>query len=81
MRKSEPGIIWYLSRPRILSGVDGKNDALREFSYTKTLVPSRNKQRPKLKRTAWDIFYKDEFVVQMDTLREVREFIKEKIEN
>lgn len=75
------GIIWYLSKPRTLSGVDGKNDALREFTYIKTLVPSRNKQRPNLKRIAWDIFYKDQYVITMGTLVEVKAFIKEKIEN
>lgn len=81
MIKSNTGIIWYLSTPRVLSGKDGKNDALREFTYTKTLAPCRNRQRPQNKRIAWDIFYKDEFVIQMGTLLEVKEFIKEKIEN
>lgn len=79
--KTNNRIIWYLSKPRTLSGKDGRNDALREFTYVKTLVPCRDKQYPKNKRIAWDIFYKDQYVITMGTLVEVRAFIKEKIEN
>jgi hypothetical protein len=68
-------IIWYLATPRELPG---KATGIREFSYKKTRAPSRHDPRSMV--VAWDVYYRKSFVIQMGTIREVKQFITEKLD-
>lgn len=59
-----------------------KNEFLRDITYEKTIVPSsyKGRSRRRLMRCGWMIRYKGEHVVTVETLKEVDEFIKEKLD-
>jgi hypothetical protein len=69
-------ISWYLQTPRKLHG---RQEGLDDFTYTRVMVPSESKVYGLI--WAWEIRYKGEFVTILKTKREVKEFIKEKLEN
>lgn len=58
-----------------------ESDKFRGFSYRKTLKDTGFVHQVKnvpTKVIAWDVYYKDEKLIQLDTLKEVNHYIKEK---
>lgn len=58
----------YLTKPR-------KSDKFRGFSYRKTLRDSLCKKGNLSKIIAWEIFYQEDKLATLDTIKEVKHFI------
>lgn len=73
---------WYLRRPRTLKlTLFGHDEGINDFTYERCFAPSLNKRTPKALRHAWVVKYKGEEVIQLYTIDEVKEFIKDKLDN
>lgn len=71
-------IAWYLQRPRKLRS---EHEGASDFTFKRVLKTGNNKRYPNALKKGWEILYRGEIVITVDTMKEVREFIREKLEN
>lgn len=71
-------IKWYLAQPRVLPQ---HRSGEAEFSYVRCYVPSRSISYPGSMRMGWRVLYKGQAVIEVETMKEVKQFIKEKLES